>query len=347
MGLGGRFDIVGFDPRGVDRSGGHRLHRRREPSTRCCTPTTHPTTPSKRRPASPSRRCSGQACRQVYGDTLRHYSTENTARDMDMIRAALGDEQLSYIGVSYGTYLGGVYATLFPERVRAMVLDSAYEPTGDSEYDQWVTQLVGFEQAFANWAAWCEEGTRVRLHRRRRRRPLGSPDRRPRGDPGEVRQRPAGQPRGDGDGDDVGDVQRARLAVARRRPRRRRGGRRHRPAGDGRRLQRAVERRDVRQHPPVRSGDPLRQRHRPDDARRSRRPARRAAPRRSTVLPRLRPHRLPRHVPRLLRRGRRRRSSRRTPGRRRSSSSAGSTTRRRRSAGPRSSPPRWAPTSRW
>ena len=117
----------------------------------------------------------GQACRQVYGDTLRHYSTENTARDMDMIRAALGDEQLSYIGVSYGTYLGGVYATLFPERVRAMVLDSAYEPSGDSEYDQWVTQLVGFEQAFANWAAWCEESTRMRLHRCRRRGPLGSP----------------------------------------------------------------------------------------------------------------------------------------------------------------------------
>ena len=76
-----------------------------------------------------------------------------------MIRAALGDEQLSYIGISYGTYLGGVYATLFPERVRAMVLDSAYEPSGDSEYDQWVTQLLGFEQAFDNWAAWCEEGT--------------------------------------------------------------------------------------------------------------------------------------------------------------------------------------------
>ena len=101
----------------------------------------------------------GAACQAVYGDTLRHYSTENTARDMDMIRAALGDEQLSYLGISYGTYLGGVYATLFPERVRAMVLDSAYEPTGDSEYDQWVTQPVGFEQAFDNWAAWCEEGT--------------------------------------------------------------------------------------------------------------------------------------------------------------------------------------------
>ena len=77
---------------------------------------------------------------------------------MDSIRAALGDEQISYIGISYGTYLGGIYARLFPERVRAMVLDAAFEPSGDSEFDQWATQLVGFEHAFNDWAAWCEEG---------------------------------------------------------------------------------------------------------------------------------------------------------------------------------------------
>ena len=159
MGLGGRFDIIGFDPRGVDRSGGiDCIDDRGDRRTRC-TRTTRRTTPPSTPPPSLAQAAFGQACRQVYGDTLRQYSTENTARDMDMIRAALGDEQLSYIGVSYGTYLGGVYATLFPERVRAMVLDSAYEPSGDSEYDQWVTQLVGFEQAFDNWAAWCEEST--------------------------------------------------------------------------------------------------------------------------------------------------------------------------------------------
>ena len=100
----------------------------------------------------------GAACQAKYGDTLRFYSTANTARDMDSIRAALGDEQISYIGISYGTYLGGVYARMFPERVRAMVLDSAFEPSGDSEFDQWATQLVGFEHAFDDWAAWCEEG---------------------------------------------------------------------------------------------------------------------------------------------------------------------------------------------
>ena len=200
----------------------------------------------------------GQACRQVYGDTLRQYSTENTARDMDMIRAALGDEQLSYLGVSYGTYLGGVYATLFPERVRAMVLDSAFEPSGDSEYDQWVTQLVGFEQAFEQLGGVVRGIDRVRLPRGRCRGAVGRPDRRPRSEPGEVGQRPARQPGGDGDGDGVGDVQRDRLASARQRSCRGGGGRRDRPAADGRRLQRSVRRRHLRQPPPVRPRHTLR-----------------------------------------------------------------------------------------
>lgn len=158
MGLAGRFDIVGFDPRGVDRSGGIDCIDDQAIESYLYADDT-PDDPVEAAASVAQQMMFGAACREVYGDTLNLYSTENTARDMDMIRAALGDEQLSYIGISYGTYLGGVYATLFPERVRAMVLDSAYEPSGDSEYDQWVTQLLGFEQAFDNWAAWCEEGT--------------------------------------------------------------------------------------------------------------------------------------------------------------------------------------------
>jgi pimeloyl-ACP methyl ester carboxylesterase len=158
MGLNGRFDIIGFDPRGVDRSGGIDCLDEATLDEVLYADDT-PDDAGEAAAAVAQQVMVGAKCQEVYGDTLRHYSTENTARDMDMIRAAVGDEQLSYIGISYGTYLGGVYATLFPERVRAMVLDSAYEPTGDSEYDQWVTQPVGFDQAFTNWAAWCEEGT--------------------------------------------------------------------------------------------------------------------------------------------------------------------------------------------
>jgi pimeloyl-ACP methyl ester carboxylesterase len=158
MGLGGRFDIIGFDPRGVDRSGGIDCVDDAAIDELLYSDDT-PDDDAEYVAAIAQQAAFGQACREVYGDTLRQYSTENTARDMDMIRAALGDDELSYLGVSYGTYLGGVYATLFPERVRAMALDSAFEPSGDSEFDQWSTQLVGFEQAFANWAAWCEESS--------------------------------------------------------------------------------------------------------------------------------------------------------------------------------------------
>jgi pimeloyl-ACP methyl ester carboxylesterase len=98
-----------------------------------------------------------EACTTKYGDTLGLYSTANTARDMDAMRMGLGDDQISYLGISYGTYLGSVYATMFPTRVRAMVLDSAYEPNGDTVEQQYLTQLVGFEEAFNDWVAWCED----------------------------------------------------------------------------------------------------------------------------------------------------------------------------------------------
>ena len=65
-------------------------------------------------------------------------------------------EQINYLGISYGTYLGGVYATLFPDRVEAMFLDSAYDPQGDTAEQNYLTQAEGFEKAFNNWVDWCE-----------------------------------------------------------------------------------------------------------------------------------------------------------------------------------------------
>ena len=149
------FDLVGFDPRGVDRSGGIRCVDDEYLDAHLYLDDT-PDTDEEQRRLNEDRRGFDDKCTAKYGDTLRHYSTANTARDMDMIRGSIGDEQMSYIGISYGTYLGAVYATLFPERVRAMVLDSAFEPNGDSVEEQYLTQLVGFEEAFNNWATWCE-----------------------------------------------------------------------------------------------------------------------------------------------------------------------------------------------
>jgi pimeloyl-ACP methyl ester carboxylesterase len=148
-------DLIGFDPRGVERSGG--IH--------CVSDEfvdqhlyIDETPDDEQEQALKDGAHDGfiDGCKQKYGDTLRLYSTENTARDMDAIRAAFGDEQLSYLGASYGTYLGAAYATMFPDRVRAMVLDSVVEPKGDTDEQQLGTQLVGFEGAFDHWAAWCE-----------------------------------------------------------------------------------------------------------------------------------------------------------------------------------------------
>ncbi|MEQ1699122.1 MAG: alpha/beta hydrolase, partial [Ilumatobacteraceae bacterium] len=150
------FDLIGFDPRGVDRSNGIQCVDDAFQDEHLYLDDT-PDTPEEEALLDEADQGFTDGCTANYGDTLKFYSTEFTARDMDAIRAGLGDEQLSFLGISYGTYLGGVYATLFPERVRAMVLDSAYEPNGDTVEQQYLTQLVGFEGAFNDWATWCQD----------------------------------------------------------------------------------------------------------------------------------------------------------------------------------------------
>ena len=157
------FDLIGFDPRGVDRSGGIECIGDAELEATMYVDDT-PDTPEEQAAYDEAETLFDEACRARYGDTLRLYSTEAIARDMDLIREAAGEERMTYYGVSYGTYLGAVYATLFPDRVRAMVLDAAYEPTGDTVEEQYSAQLVGFEQAFDSWAAWCEENVTCAVH---------------------------------------------------------------------------------------------------------------------------------------------------------------------------------------
>ena len=154
LGLGD-FDLVGFDPRGVDRSNGIRCVDDAFMEQHLYLDDT-PDTPEEQALLDEDSTGFVEGCTKNYGDTLRFYSTEATARDMDLMRAAMGDEQISYLGISYGTYLGAVYATLFPDRVRAMALDSAYEPNGDTVDEQYLTQIVGFEHAFDDWVSWCE-----------------------------------------------------------------------------------------------------------------------------------------------------------------------------------------------
>src|SRR5690606_28321733 len=88
-----------------------------------------------------------QRCAEVGGPLLPHLGTRNAARDMDRLREAMGEDKITYFGYSYGTTLGQVYADLFPDRVRAMVLDGGVDNTlSFDELD--LEQIVGFEAAF-------------------------------------------------------------------------------------------------------------------------------------------------------------------------------------------------------
>jgi pimeloyl-ACP methyl ester carboxylesterase len=96
-------------------------------------------------------------CADKYSDVLPFVGTRDVARDMDSVRAAMGDEQLSYLGFSYGTAIGQVYAELFPERVRSMILDGVLElgPTG---LELAAEQAAGFETALSRWVEFCNTG---------------------------------------------------------------------------------------------------------------------------------------------------------------------------------------------
>ncbi|HET6877021.1 MAG TPA: alpha/beta hydrolase [Jatrophihabitans sp.] len=149
------FDLVGFDPRGVGSSDPVRCESNHQEDVRnAASPDV--STPAGFARAKQLARSFDNACEAKYGAALPQINTLNTARDMDQLRQALGDQMLYYLGFSYGTELGSVYAHLFPHKVAAMVLDGAVDPlTGEIAAD--AQQLKGFEGAFDQFASWCRD----------------------------------------------------------------------------------------------------------------------------------------------------------------------------------------------
>ncbi|MEV4135388.1 alpha/beta hydrolase [Dactylosporangium sp. NPDC049742] len=149
-----RFDVIGFDPRGIGRSSPVKCFSDADLDANFGIDPDPQTDAAFGESVALTRRLA-QSCGDKYGDKLRFYSTEQTARDMDALRAAVGEQQMTYLGYSYGTLLGAVYAQLFPKNVRAFVLDGAVDPTLSMQ-DSAEKQAAGFEHAFDNFTTWCK-----------------------------------------------------------------------------------------------------------------------------------------------------------------------------------------------
>jgi pimeloyl-ACP methyl ester carboxylesterase len=158
-----RFDLVGFDPRGVASS---------SPAVWC-----NSDADNDRLRADPQVDYSPAGVAHIEKETkdfvqrcvdkmgtefLANVGTANVVKDLDAIRAALGDEKLTYLGFSYGTRIGAMYAEEYPQNVRAMILDGAVDPNADPiEAD--IRQAAAFQQAFNDYAADCATNPRCPL----------------------------------------------------------------------------------------------------------------------------------------------------------------------------------------
>ncbi|MFJ1790675.1 alpha/beta hydrolase [Kitasatospora griseola] len=144
-----RFDLIGFDPRGAGQS-----------SPVGCDLTAdersfqHPYKESTFGKDVERARSVADKCWAKAGDVLPHITTRNTARDMDVVRAVLGERRISYYGYSYGTYLGAVYTQMFPQRTDRVVLDSALDPSlaWRDSFRGWAPAA---ELAFTRWTEWA------------------------------------------------------------------------------------------------------------------------------------------------------------------------------------------------
>ncbi|MFI0368438.1 alpha/beta hydrolase [Actinomadura sp. 1N219] len=146
-----KYDIIGFDPRGVGSS---------TPQLSCDPHYSDPIRPDyvpgswkEERAWIAKSKKYAEDCTKKFGWLLPHMRTTDAARDVDAIRAALGQKQISWYGFSYGTYFGATYATLYPSRVKRMVMDGNVNPK-NIWYDSQLEQDKAFERNMKSWWAW-------------------------------------------------------------------------------------------------------------------------------------------------------------------------------------------------
>ncbi|RJQ80227.1 alpha/beta hydrolase [Amycolatopsis panacis] len=155
-----RFDTVGFDPRGIGQS----------TSVRCGLTEITADNPQLPKNAAQYRqllaynRALGTSCTRVSGPLTEHVDTKSVVRDIDAIRAALGDPKLTYYGVSYGSLMGQQYAEAYPDRVRALVLDSNMDHSVGTTWEFLHTETSAVQELFDQFRQWCDRNTSCALH---------------------------------------------------------------------------------------------------------------------------------------------------------------------------------------
>ncbi|MFH8800035.1 alpha/beta hydrolase [Streptomyces sp. NPDC017936] len=143
------YDLVSWDPRGVGASEGVRCRGDEQIEAAESVDST-PDTAAEEQAYFKDAVDFGKGCQKAAGALMSHVSTTDTARDMDLMRQVLGDSEMHYFGISYGTELGGVYAHLFPKNVGRLILDAVVDPSADS-VDHAKNQAQGFQLALDNY----------------------------------------------------------------------------------------------------------------------------------------------------------------------------------------------------
>ena len=155
--LQANYDIVGFDPRGVNHSTPVKCYQDPAELDAYIYDITPGVVGSDEwiAAAAAANKKFGERCLELTGPLLGFVDTPSAARDLDMLRAILGDKKLNYLGYSYGTLLGQVYADIFPGKTGRLVLDGAVDPAAD-DFAGTATQAVGFENALKAFLADCK-----------------------------------------------------------------------------------------------------------------------------------------------------------------------------------------------
>ena len=156
-----RFDIIGWDPRGTGLT---------TPAVDCVDSfdeyvglDSPPDTPEEKQALIDASQAFNDKCEENAGTILPYISTRASAADINSIRLALGEEKISYFGFSYGSELGATWATMFPNTVRAAVLDGAVDPLSTST-EEGIAQAAGFEKQLTTFLAQCSKKATCEFH---------------------------------------------------------------------------------------------------------------------------------------------------------------------------------------